>query len=75
MEAQQENMVLPENHMKQPQTLLKSKSANAVGDYGSSKDDVEETIRTMNEIERKQSLLHEIVRESCILEEEKVMNK
>ena len=71
MEAQPENVVL----LKQPQTLLKSKSANAVGDYGSSKDDVEETIKTMNEIERKQSILHEIVRESCILEEEKVMNK
>lgn len=72
MDAQQENVVLPETQLKQSQTLFKSKSANTMGDYGCSKDEVEET---MNEIERKQNLLHEIVRESCVLEEEKVMNK
>ena len=64
-EVQHENMVLAENQLKQPQTLLKSKSADIVGDYGSSKDDVEETIRTMNENNK----------ESIVEEDEKKLNE
>jgi len=53
--------------------LQKSKSANMFGEYKKSNDWVDE--EEPDEIKKKQSLLHDILRESCVLEEDHFLKK